>query len=140
LSDPDCVFCRIVAGEIPCWRVLEDDHVLAFLDVGPLARGHTLIVPREHHATIDTLPDAIAAACGEAVARVSRAVRAATGAAGWNVLQNNGRVAGQEVEHVHFHVIPRESGDGLGYRWKPGKLTDDDANALRRELAERLGG
>lgn len=135
MGEADCIFCKIVAGEIPSHKVYEDDRVLGFLDVGPLSRGHTLVIPREHYETIDRMPDELAAACMAVVPRLSRAIVAATGAAGWNVLQNNHRVAGQAVNHVHVHIIPRSEGDGLGYRWPAGKLDEQEAKALREAIA-----
>ena len=98
----DCIFCKIVAGEIPCHRIHEDDRVLCFLDVGPLSRGHSLIIPKDHHETLVTMPDDLAGACMEVVARVGRAVAKATGMTDWNVLQNNGAVSGQEVPTCTF--------------------------------------
>lgn len=133
-----CIFCKIAQGDIPCHKLYEDDHVLAFLDVGPLSRGHCLLIPKAHHMTIDCLPEALAAACGRALPKLSKAVAAATGVTNWNILQNNGQAAGQVVHHVHFHIIPRIEGDGLGYRWPAGKLDGEDAKklveAIKREL------
>ncbi|MFG0283624.1 MAG: HIT family protein, partial [Phycisphaerales bacterium JB039] len=119
------IFDRIIAGEIPSHRVYEDDHVFAFLDIGPLARGHTLVVPRESVATLDQLTGEAAAAIGRALPRICRAIVKVTGAEAYNVLQNNGAAAGQEVPHVHFHIIPRFPGQslaGVEITWKPGKL------------------
>ena len=90
---PTCIFCKIVAGQIPCHKLYEDERVLAFLDVGPLSRGHTLVIPKGHYLTIDQVPAEVAAACGAVLPRLSRAVAAATGATAWNVLQNNGKAA-----------------------------------------------
>lgn len=132
------IFTRIVRGEIPAHRVYEDAHVLAFLDIGPLAPGHVLLIPKGEFTTIDEVPEDVAGALGRALPRLVRVVRAATGAPGVNVLQNNGKVSGQEVMHVHFHIIPRTPGDGLGYRWNPGKYAAGQAEALRDRLAALL--
>ncbi|MDB4957977.1 MAG: Bis(5-nucleosyl)-tetraphosphatase [Myxococcales bacterium] len=119
----DTIFTKILRGEIPCHPVYEDEHVLAFLDVGPLSRGHTLVIPKQPAETLDKLTDESAAALGRALPRVARGVLAATGAKSYNVLQNNGAAAHQAVLHVHFHVIPKyDDGSGLGIEWKPGKL------------------
>lgn len=134
-TDDTCIFCKIVAGDIPCHKLHEDDLVLAFLDIGPLSRGHTLIIPKHHAVTIDQLPDASAAACMAIAPRLCRAIVEVTGATGWNILQNNGRIAGQAVDHVHFHIIPRQDDDGLGYRWPAGTLNQEDAKALVSEIA-----
>jgi histidine triad (HIT) family protein len=121
----ETVFAKILRGEIPCHRVYEDDHVLAFLDVNPISRGHTLIIPKEPAETLDQLSDDAAAAIGRVLPRISRAVLAATGATTFNVLQNNGAGAHQAVLHVHFHIIPKHAdGSGLGIGWKPGPLAD----------------
>jgi histidine triad (HIT) family protein len=131
------VFAKILAGEIPCHRIYEDDQVLAFLDVNPISRGHTLVIPREPAATLDQLSDESAAAIGRVLPRIARAVLAATGATAFNVLQNNGAGAHQAVFHVHFHVIPRhDDGTGLGVGWKPGKL--EGGEALARAIASKL--
>ncbi len=114
-----CIFGRIVAGEIACQRVFENEHVLAFLDIHPLAEGHTLVIPKRCVEQYDELTPDEAAALGQALVGIARAVMGVVGGDGYNILQNNGRVAGQEVAHVHFHIIPRREGDGLGYRWKP---------------------
>jgi histidine triad (HIT) family protein len=131
---PDCIFCKIAGGRIPCHKLYEDDKILAFLDVGPLSEGHALIIPKTHHRTIDGMPDDLAAACGALLPRLSRAVCSATGATAWNVLQNNGAAAHQAVDHVHFHIIPKTTDGGLGINWPAGKLADDRG----REMAERI--
>ena len=111
------IFDKILAGEIPCHRVYEDDDVLAFLDIGPLSEGHTLVIPKEARAHLHELSDESAAAIGRVLPRVCRAVLAATGASAYNVLQNNGRTAHQAVDHVHFHIIPKIGSGGLGVGW-----------------------
>jgi len=134
----DCIFCKIIAGDIPSHKVYEDEHVFAFLDIGPLSEGHTLIIPKQHAETLDQLSDEAAAACGLACKRIGAAVASATGCAGWNILQNNGEVAGQEVMHVHFHLIPRAEGDGLGYRWHPKELDKGKASELKNAIVSKL--
>jgi histidine triad (HIT) family protein len=124
------VFDRILAGEIPCHRVYEDEHVLAFLDVAPLSPGHTLVIPKEAKAMLHELSDESAAAIGRVLPRIARAVMKATGAEAYNVLQNNGAGAHQAVFHVHFHVIPKMRDKGLGIGWQPSKLDPDDAKRL----------
>ncbi len=130
----DTVFAKIIAGEIPAHRVYEDERVLAFLDVGPLARGHTLVVPKEPAATLDQLSEESAAALGRVLPRLCRAVIAATGVREYNILENNGSGAHQAVKHVHFHIIPKPGpGEGLGISWPAGRLGNDAA-----ALAERI--
>lgn len=133
----DTVFGKILRGEIPCHRIYEDDRVLAFLDVGPLSRGHVLVIPKEAVATLDKLSDDSAAAIGRVLPRISRAVLAATGATAFNVLQNNGTLAHQAVDHVHFHVIPKfDDGSGLGIDWPSGKL--EHGAELAKAIASKL--
>jgi histidine triad (HIT) family protein len=132
------IFDRILDGEIPCHRVYEDEHVLAFLDVGPLSEGHTLIIPKERKAYLHELTGDAAAAIGRVLPRVARAVMEATGATAYNVLQNNGAEAHQAVFHVHFHVIPKIDGRGLGLSWKPSKLDPEAGKALAAKLARSL--
>jgi histidine triad (HIT) family protein len=136
---PDTIFTRIIRGEIPCARVYEDDHVLAFLDIAPLSPGHTLVIPKEPAATLDQLSDDAAAAIGRVLPRIARAVLAATGATAYNVLQNNGAAAHQAVFHVHFHIIPKPSGGGgLGIGWPAGKLDGAAATELAARIAAAI--
>ncbi len=130
------VFDRILDGEIPAHRVYEDDHVLAFLDVNPLSRGHLLVIPKERVARLHELSDEAAAALGRVLPRLCRAILAVTGADAYNVLQNNGASAHQAVEHVHFHIIPKTSEGGLGIGWRPRRL--EDGEALAEELRAAL--
>jgi len=133
------IFDKILDGEVPCHRVYEDDHVLAFLDVGPLSDGHTLVIPKERRAHLHELSDEAAAALGRVLPRLCRAVLAATGATAYNVLQNNGAAAHQAVEHVHFHVIPKHAGRGLGIGWQAGELDDGRAKELLAKMKAALG-
>jgi histidine triad (HIT) family protein len=133
----DTIFGKIIRGEIPCHRVYDDAHVLAFLDINPIAKGHTLVIPKEPAATLDELSDDAAAAIGRVLPRISRAVLAATGAKAFNVLQNNGAIAHQAVFHVHFHIIPKyDDGVGLGIGWKTQQL--DGAAELAKAIAATL--
>jgi histidine triad (HIT) family protein len=143
MSDDDhapTIFDKILAGEIPCHRVYEDDRVLAFLDVGPLSDGHTLVIPKERAVRLDQLSEESAAAIGRALPRLCRAVLRATGATAYNVLQNNGAEAHQKVMHVHFHIIPRLRSRGLKMSWKPTSLkvkaTESLVERIRLALQE----
>lgn len=132
----ETVFSKIIAGEIPCHKVYEDDQVLAFLDVGPVSDGHTLVIPKEQAATLDALSDDAAAAIGRVLPRLCRAVEKVTGCADYNVLQNNGAGAHQAVFHVHFHIIPKPDDErGLGIRWPATKLSDERGAALAEQIA-----
>jgi histidine triad (HIT) family protein len=130
----ESIFTRIIKGEIPCHRVFENDHLLAFLDITPLSKGHTLVVPKRQAERLEDLPADDAAEIARHLGRIAKRIVAATGAEGYNVLLNAGRVAGQEVPHVHFHIIPRRAGDGLGYRWNAQPAAQD---ALA-DLAKRI--
>ena len=110
----DCIFCAIVDGEIPGEIVYEDEDVLAFLDANPLARGHTLVIPKAHHETLGDLPGDLGAAIGRVASELAPAIETAVDADGSTVAFNNGEAAGQEVPHVHCHVVPRFDGDGYG--------------------------
>ena len=134
----DCIFCKIARGEISCTELFADEAVLSFLDVGPLAEGHALLIPREHYERIDEMPEALVAAVTRHLPRLCRAVVQAVDAVGCNVLQNNGRVAGQVVEHVHFHIIPRRENDGLGYRWPAGSYAEGRAEEVARRIRGAL--
>lgn len=134
----DCIFCKIVAGDIPSVRVWEDDHTVAFLDINPLCAGHTLVIPKVHAERLTDLPAAVAGALLRPVPRLAAAIVAATGAEGFNVLQNNGRCAGQVVQHVHVHIIPRRPGDGLGYRWPAGTADPEALQRLQAKIASAL--
>jgi histidine triad (HIT) family protein len=132
------IFDKILDGEIPCHKVYEDAHVLAFLDIFPLSEGHVLVIPKERKAFLHELSDEQAAALGRVLPRIARAVMKATGATAYNVLQNNGAAAHQAVFHVHFHVIPKHGDKGLGVGWKPSPLDPARAPELAKAIAEGL--
>jgi histidine triad (HIT) family protein len=132
---PETIFSKILRKEIPCHRVYEDEHVLAFLDINPLSRGHTLVIPKEPAETLDQLSDVASAAIGRVLPRLCRAILKVTGCSAYNVLQNNGARAHQAVYHVHFHIIPKpDDTQGLGIRWPLGMLGND-----AHELAQKIG-
>jgi len=135
----DTIFAKIISGQIPCHKVYEDDRVLAFLDINPLTRGHTLVVPKEPAETLDKLSDESAAALGRVLPRICRAVIAATGVAEYNILENNGPGAHQAVFHVHFHIIPRPSpNEGLGLSWQQRSLPATEASELVKLITTAL--
>jgi histidine triad (HIT) family protein len=124
----DTVFKKIIDGAIPAHKLYEDEKVIAILDIGPLSRGHVLVIPREAAETLDQLSDESAAALGRVLPRLCRAVVAATGVRQYNVLENNGRGAHQMVPHVHFHIIPKPNErEGLGIGWPAATLGTDAA-------------
>lgn len=117
-----CIFCRIIKGEIPSFKLFESDKVFAFLDIQPLSRGHALVIPKYHGAKLTDIPDEDLTE----ILPVAKKIAAATGAADFNILQNNGRIAHQVVDHVHFHMIPKPNEpEGLGIGW-PAQAADMD--------------
>ena len=140
MSDERTIFDKILDGEIPCHRVYEDEHVLAFLDIGPLSEGHTLVIPKERAAYLHELSEDSAAAIGRVLPRIASAILQATGADAYNVLQNNGASAHQAVMHVHFHIIPKAGGRGLSIGWNPGSLSDEEAERVRTAIRQELQG
>ena len=138
-KDPECIFCKIVAGEIPAAKVTEDQASLAFLDIGPLAQGHVLLIPKDHYETLDQMPAATAAAVASNLPALVKAVQAVIGCEGVNVLQNNGRVAHQFVPHVHFHVIPRSPGDEFSFNWPAGKYPPGRVEELAEAIKAAIG-
>ncbi len=132
----DCVFCKIIKGEIPCTKIYEDDKVLAFLDIAPFNPGHTIIVPKDHHHSITTIGLDYLDAIMAVAPKIGTALMRGTGAEGFNIMQNNGHVAGQTVPHVHFHVLPRFADDGVVISATPKKYESPEAMA---ELAAKAG-
>jgi len=133
------IFDKILAGEIPSYKVYEDEHVLAFLDINPLSDGHTLVIPKERKAHLHQLSDEASAAIGRVLPRICRAVLQATGCTDYNVLQNNGPDAHQVVMHVHFHVIPKFGREGLGVLWPAQTLDAAAARELLDKMRKALG-
>ena len=139
MSDPSCVFCKIIAGEIPCMRIFETDDLLSFLDIGPLAEGHLLVIPKRHYDRLEDMPPEAVAAVTHHLPRLGQALVEVTGAAGYNVLQNNGKASGQVVMHVHFHLIPRVPDDGLGYRWNASTYPEGRGEQIQKQILATLG-
>jgi histidine triad (HIT) family protein len=140
-ADPDCIFCKIVAGEVPSARVDEDERTVAFMDVNPATRGHVLVVPREHAADLLAIGEDDLAACAAMAQRIAGLQRDRLGADGVNLLNSCGPAAWQTVFHFHVHVIPRYEDDPLRLPWKPAPGDQDEIAAAARELqsAQRPG-
>lgn len=131
----DCIFCKIIKGEIPCTKVYEDKNTIAFLDINPVNPGHTLVVPKAHYETIEETPEKT---LSEAIAVVKKIIIAIDQLnEGSNVGVNNKSAAGQLVPHVHFHVIPRNKGDGLKH-WGSRKYEKDEAEAVAEQIKRLL--
>ena len=136
----DTIFGKIISGHIPCHKVYEDEKVLAFLDIHPLSTGHTLVIPKEPAETLDELSDESAAALGRVLPRLCRVVMASTGVSEYNVLENNGPGAHQEIKHVHFHIIPKPNGAaGLGIGWPTGSFDHGEGAKLAARMRVAMG-
>eukprot|EP01117_Protostelium_nocturnum_P014548 TRINITY_DN5542_c0_g1_i3.p1 TRINITY_DN5542_c0_g1~~TRINITY_DN5542_c0_g1_i3.p1 ORF type:complete len:195 (+),score=29.25 TRINITY_DN5542_c0_g1_i3:71-655(+) len=131
--DPKCIFCNIVAKKSPCYEVYSDDDVICFLDIYPLHPGHTLVIPKKHYKDLSLMPGELAASCMKVVPRVARSLMAATKTKDFNVMLNSGKLAGQEVFHAHFHIIPRSKGDSLSKSW-----CSWSTQPLKSELAKNM--
>ena len=136
--DPDCLFCKLAAGEIPAARVLETDEAIAFLDLHPVNKGHVLLIPKDHHASLPELPEALSSHLGGLLPKIARAVRSATGADGLNAIVNVGEAAGQTIHHVHWHLIPRSRGDDVRWPWPHQSYEGDEMERTRAEIAALL--
>ena len=131
----DCIFCKIANKEIPATVVFEDDDLLVFMDIGPIIKGHALVIPKKHYDPVTKTPDDLLAKLHLAAKRIAQAQMNGLGADGVNIMQNNGTAAGQEVPHIHVHVIPRFEGDGHHWNWNAKKYGDFDEMA---ELADKM--
>ncbi len=135
----DCVFCKIIAGQIPSTRVFEDEHTLAFMDIGQVNPGHVLVTVKKHAANLFELDAEQAAAAARACHRVAQAIRAAFAPEGLSVYQANGKAAGQTVYHYHVHLLPRHAGDGMELTWPvknpPRETLADYAEKIKAALA-----
>ena len=135
----DCVFCKIVAGQIPSTKVHEDEHTLAFMDLGQVNPGHVLVAVKKHAANLYELDDVQAAAVARASVRIARAIREAFAPAGLSVYQANGKPAGQTVFHYHVHLLPRHEADGMELTWPvknpPREKLEGYAEKIRKQIA-----
>jgi len=138
MMDPSCIFCKIATGKMPASIIYQDDLCVAFLDINPLGAGHCLLIPRTHYVTLLDMPDQTASAICALLPRLGRALLSVSGCDGFSVLQNNGVVAGQVVDHVHFHLIPRKHEDGLGYRWVAGSYGQGEQEAMHRAFTQAM--
>ena len=134
----NCIFCKIVAGQVPSIKIHENESVLAFMDVGPISQGHTLVIPKKHFEKLDDCPAEILSDISLVLARVAKAVSQAMASDGYNVLCNNGRAAGQLVKHVHFHIIPRKKGDGVFKRWPSFEYEYGIAEEIAEKICAKL--
>ena len=136
--DESCIFCRIVAGSIPCHRIYEDDMVLSFLDIGPVTPGHTLVIPKAHYGTVMAAPPELMAELARRLPRLARAVTQAVHCPACHVLLNSGAEAMQSVAHLHYHIIPRRLDDSFHVPWPAGTLDKAVAQSLTARISENL--
>ncbi len=138
MKDSNCIFCKIANGEIPSSTIYEDEDFRVILDLGPASRGHELILPKNHYQDVCALDEAVAAKALPLAAKIGAAMKKALGCSGFNVVQNNGKSAGQTVFHFHIHVIPRYDGGPEMVTWKPGEATGEElaqtAELIKKEL------
>ena len=129
MKDKDCIFCLLAGGDIPTAKVYEDDRLTAILDAGPAAKGHVIIIPKDHYKNITEVPEDLSAAMISLASRIGQAQMKQLGAGGFNILVNTNEVAGQTVFHVHMHVIPRYEGEPMIVTWIPGKSEEPEKTA-----------
>ncbi|MGA2322362.1 MAG: HIT family protein [Sedimentisphaerales bacterium] len=138
MSAQECIFCKIASGQIPAVKIYEDEIIVAFLDIGPISDGHTLVLPRQHFEKVHNCPPELLGQIWTRLGRIANAVALATGADGYNVLCNNGRAAGQIVDHLHFHIVPRKTGDGVFAKWPSYKYGQGRAEAIAEKIIKLL--
>ena len=142
MQDPNCVFCKIIAGEISAGVIMQNEKAMALLDALPLAAGHTLVIPKSHYAKVQQMSEQDAAAVFDIVWKLAGVVETASQVSASTIAIHNGSDAGQEVPHVHVHIVPRKTGDGAGaihsmFKMKP-KLSPQDMDSLRNRIADNL--
>ena len=136
MKNQDCIFCKIVAGEIPCLKIYETDLILGFLDIAPVNKGHALVIPKGHYKNLWAVPAELGQEILTAAQIAGEAIVRATNADGLNLLMNNNAAAGQLVFHAHFHLVPRFSGDGFSH-WEQSEYNNmSEAAALARDIEE----
>lgn len=134
MKDSTCIFCKIANGEIPAATIYEDEDFMVILDLGPAARGHALILPKEHYANIYELDESTAAKAFVLAKKMAAHMTEVLGCEGFNIVQNNGPLAGQTVFHFHVHLIPRYPEDQVGLTWKPGEVSAEELDELVKQL------
>ena len=134
----DCIFCKIIKGEIPCSKVYEDSKTIAFLDITPCNKGHTLVLPKKHYETMDDIPPEELQDLIVKIQKVAKAVVKAVNAEGYNVNQNNKKAAGQVIDHIHFHIIPRFSDDGHSFDWTHAKYEENEMDKVKEKISSFL--
>ncbi len=132
----DCIFCKIANGEIPSKTLYEDENFRVILDLGPATKGHALILPKEHSDNLYELPEETAAGAMKLAKKMATVMTEKLHADGFNLVQNNGEIAGQTVMHFHLHLIPRYEGDGQRIVWNPGEMTQEELEEIKKQITE----
>lgn len=135
--DQNCIFCKIVAGQIPSAKVYEDEKILAFLDIAPVHDGHVLVIPKRHYANLEAMPEDELCVLIKVVKKIGRGLKEGLQVAGYNVTENNDPVAGQIIGHLHFHIIPRKENDGL-HLWPQGRYGEGEMQAIAEKIKKAL--
>lgn len=136
MKQDDCIFCKIANGEIPSKTLYEDEKYRVILDLGPATKGHALILPKDHYANLYELPEENAAEVMKLAKRMMAKMREKLGCEGFNLVQNNGEIAGQTVFHFHLHLIPRYPSDGQKIGWKPQEVTSEELEEVKKQITE----
>lgn len=134
----DCIFCKIVEGAIPSTKLFEDDLAIAILDINPITFGHSLYIAKEHYPTLLNVPEGELGDIIKNLQKVVSALLKATGCEGFNIIQNNTRCAGQLVPHLHFHLIPRRSGDPIRFNWQIQPYQKEESQKLAEDIKKQL--
>lgn len=134
MKDTNCIFCKISNGEIPSKTLYEDDKFRVILDLGPASKGHALILPKEHYADLYELPEETAGEVMKLAKKMAAQMTQRLGCEGFNLVQNNGELAGQTVFHFHMHLIPRYRDDGQKIGWKPQEATQEELETIRAQI------
>ena len=134
----NCIFCKIIAGQLPCEKVYEDEEVLAFLDINPISQGHTLVIPKAHYEFAHQCPPQVLASLAAKFGVIAEAICGACDTRAYNLLCNNGSAAGQVVGHLHFHIIPRAAGDSLLTGWNVRKYPEGQMERVAEAIREQL--
>lgn len=131
----DCIFCKIVAGKIPSYKVYEDESVLAFLDIAPVAKGHVLVIPKKHWQNMEHIPEDELVKLIIGVKKVGQLIKDKLNYQGYDIMENNDPVAGQVIPHIHWHIIPRKQGDGIEL-WSQNKYADGEAEEILNKMRQ----
>lgn len=134
----DCIFCRIIEGEIPATKIFEDQNSVAIFDINPVAKGHSLYISKKHYNDLLEVPPGKLAPILTNLPKVAAALLKATGSEGFNILQNNQRCAGQLIPHLHFHIIPRKTGDKVNFNWQPQPYNKEEMVDLAGKVKQNL--